>query len=393
MKILRSFLMEDQLENHRFDAAYNMGESGARHRTVLELVTGAGLSPEEASAAFLGLSLRDSPNWGRADLRDAVAALHPGAARENVLITTGTSEALLLLFRQLAPRKVALAVPAFQLLYEIPMALDAAIVGLPVEWDDAGKPFVDAARWGSVLAAQKPDVVILNNPHNPSGLILSAAAVGTVRAYVDSSGGRLVCDEHYRFLSSDVDVLGPTNFRPDGRTWVTGSFTKCLGTPGLRVGWCVGPHATLAEMQSEKNYTTHTVNPVSEWLAITLLMNLNAPAFQSARAEWKANRRTLADALAKSGELVGWSPEGGLVTSIGFRSVRTREAFLVLQKRLLAAGVFCLPLESMEFGTVFGGDGTSPLAQGHGVRLGLGVEPATFARGVAVIERVATGGA
>src|SRR5688572_29068528 len=118
MDLLRSFFMEDYLEGSRFTARYNLGESGARPRTVGELLTGSGVSPQQAMETFLSTLLRDSPNWGRADLRDLVAAMHPGATRDNVLITTGTSEALLLLFRQLRPRKVALAWPAFQLLYE-----------------------------------------------------------------------------------------------------------------------------------------------------------------------------------------------------------------------------------------------------------------------------------
>ena len=112
-----------------------------------ELLAGSGVEPARAADVFLSTLLRDSPNWGRADLRDLVAAMHPGATRENVLITTGTSEALLLLFRQLRPRKVALAWPAFQLLYELPLRQGAEVVRLPVRWDARGVPSVDAAEW------------------------------------------------------------------------------------------------------------------------------------------------------------------------------------------------------------------------------------------------------
>jgi aspartate/methionine/tyrosine aminotransferase len=120
---LRTFFMEDFLEGSRFRARFNLGESGARHATVRELLAGSGVSDAAASDAFLGTLLRDSPNWGRDDLRDRIAAMHPGATREDVLVTTGTSEALFLLFRQLRPKKLALVVPAFQLLYEIPQSL------------------------------------------------------------------------------------------------------------------------------------------------------------------------------------------------------------------------------------------------------------------------------
>ena len=73
MDLLRPFFMEDYLEGSRFTARYNLGESGARPVTVGELLTGSGVSPSQAADVFLSTLLRDSPNWGRADLRDLVA--------------------------------------------------------------------------------------------------------------------------------------------------------------------------------------------------------------------------------------------------------------------------------------------------------------------------------
>src|SRR5687768_16049322 len=98
MDPLRPFWMEEYLETFRFRARFNLGESGHRPQTIGDLLNGVGVSASEASKTFLNILLNDSPNWGRADLRDVVARMHPGATRENVLITTGTSEALLLLF-------------------------------------------------------------------------------------------------------------------------------------------------------------------------------------------------------------------------------------------------------------------------------------------------------
>ena len=99
MKVFRTFLMEDDLENHRLTASFNLGESGGRTRTVRDLLSGSGVDSKEACEIFLETKLCDSPNWGRTDLRECVAKLHPGATKENVLITTGTSEALFLLFK------------------------------------------------------------------------------------------------------------------------------------------------------------------------------------------------------------------------------------------------------------------------------------------------------
>ncbi|WP_141324306.1 pyridoxal phosphate-dependent aminotransferase [Myxococcus sp. AB025B] len=384
MEPLRSFFMEDYLEGSRFTARYNLGESGGRPVTVGELLTGSGVSPDEASAVFLSTLLRDSPNWGRADLRDLVAAMHPGATRENVLITTGTSEALLLLFRQLRPRKVALAWPAFQLLYELPMQQGAQVVRLPVRWDERGRPSIDAGDWAARLERERPDVVILNTPHNPSGLVLDAGLLDTVAKWADANGATVVGDEHYRFLSSEDAVLGATVYRPGTRSFVTGSFIKCLGCPGLRIGWCVGDTAMLARMQNEKNYTTHTVNPVTEWISYEVLKDLHSPALKRAREDWLQNRRTLAAFLERSRGVYGTAPQGGLVTCIGVKGALEPAAFTSRLEALAAEGVFVLPLSAMEVGDP---NGSHPLERGHGFRLGLGAEPAHFAEALAVIER------
>lgn len=387
MDLLRPFFMEDYLEGARFTARYNLGESGARPVTVGELLTGSGVSPAQAADVFLSTLLRDSPNWGRADLRDLVAAMHPGATRENVLITTGTSEALLLLFRQLRPRKVALAWPAFQLLYELPMQQGAQVVRLPVRWDARGVPSVDAAEWLEQLERERPDAVIINNPHNPTGLVLDTALLDAVARWADAAGATVIGDEHYRFLSSESAVLGDTVWRPGSRTFVTGSFIKCLGCPGLRIGWCVGDTAMLSRMQNEKNYTTHTVNPVTEWISYEVLKDLHSPALTYARQEWLQNRRSLAAFLERSKGVYGTAPQGGLVTCIGVRGASEARDFEARLSALSEEGVFVLPLSAMEAGSP---QGTHPLERGHGFRLGLGMAAARFPEALEAIERATT---
>ncbi|QRK08664.1 pyridoxal phosphate-dependent aminotransferase [Archangium violaceum] len=386
MELLRSFFMEDYLEGSRFTARYNLGESGARPRTVGELLTGSGVSPQRALDTFLSTLLRDSPNWGRADLRDLVAAMHPGATRDNVLITTGTSEALLLLFRQLRPRKVALAWPAFQLLYELPMRQGAELVRLPVRWDLRGVPSIDADEWLARLERDSPDVVVINNPHNPSGLVLDPELLERISRWTERSGATLVGDEHYRFLSSDTEVLGATVYRPGARTFVTGSFIKCLGCPGLRIGWCVGDTAMLARVQNEKNYTTHTVNPVAEWISLEVLKDLGSPALRQAREEWMRNRRLLSSFLERSQGVYGVAPVGGLVTCIGVSGVAGPKEFEAKLQALGEAGVFVLPLSAMEHGDPAG---AHPLERGHGFRLGLGMSPDHFPEALDALETAA----
>ncbi|HWO24176.1 MAG TPA: pyridoxal phosphate-dependent aminotransferase [Kofleriaceae bacterium] len=391
---VREFFMEEYLESIRLER-FNLGESGARSVTVEELLTGVGLAREQIAQGFLAMELRNSPNWGRDDLRDRVAALHPGATREDVLITTGTSEALLLLFRQLRPRRVALAMPAFQALYEIPRTLGAEIVPLPIQWSDRGAPFIDREQWRALLDRARPDCLILNSPHNPSGLVLDGDLCEELLDFARATGATVVADEHYRFHASEHEPLGPTLHRPGGRVFVTGSFIKCLGCTGLRIGWCVGDHAALAAMQNDKNYTTHTVAPIVEWIALEVMRRVDSPILQRMRAEWIDNRRALGTFLAASPALEGVAPAGGFVTCVGVRGAREQADVDAAARALAAEGVFLLGLDKMEAAdNRHAAPGATGLRLGLGFRLGLGLPPADFREALARIERaLARGGA
>ena len=391
MKPLRKFFIEDSLEQNRFHCPYNLGESGGPARTVAQLMTLSELPLETVSQNFLNIKLCDSPNWGRDDLREIVASLHPGATKDNVLITTGTSEALLLLFRALNPKSVAMAMPAFQLLYELPMAQKSKIIPLPIRWDEMGAPFLDEDEWIAQIRKHKPACLLVNNPHNPSGLVFAPEFMERLHKEAQRIKCTLIGDEHYRFLSHDANLLGETFSKKN--SFVTGSFIKCLGTPGLRIGWCVGPKKILSFMQNEKNYTTHTVNPITEWISYEVLKNLQTPLFAEMKEEWRQNKNILAEFLSHSKNIYGVAPQGGLVTSLGFKHAKNQKQTMEKIQKLRDNGLFVLPLKEMEFGsyefqkeTFYKKRKMSLLNRGVGFRLGLGCRPDEFQKALSILE-------
>lgn len=397
MKALRTFFMEDWLESFRFKAKYNLGESGGRPRKVKDLIHFSDLQYNDAFYEFMEMKLCDSPNRGREDLRKIIAQFHPGAEVENVLITTGTSEALFLLFRHLKPKKIALAMPAFQLLYELPLALNSEIISLPIRYNEIGKPFIDEKEWLDIINTEKPDCLLINNPHNPSGIILKKEFLNNLSDTANKIGCHIIGDEHYRFLSSQNEILGDTIYKRDENTFVTGSFIKCLGVPGLRIGWCVGPKKALDALQNEKNYTTHTVNPITEWLSYEVLKNTNSNLFKIIKKEWIENKAILNEFLSNSKTIYGISPEGGLVTSLGFKNSNSMNETNKLTEILLKNGIFTLPLSSMEFGTLdfqnlnsYKNNPLSNINKGYGFRLGLGIETHLFSQALKEIEEALT---
>ena len=310
----REFFIEERLEKYRLEAECNLGESGIRNVTMGELLHSLDLDGRELEK----ISLADAPNQGGYELRRAIADLYDNISPEEVLVTTGTGEALYLFFHLVknSPKgdsnpvegghacllRANLLWPAFQALYEIPATLGFDI--RKVNALDGLSP--DKLFEGS------PDLVIVNHPHNPTGRGLDADRQTQLKKIVPGFDGYVLFDEHYRFLDYKNDLtFSGAGLSP--KTFATGSVTKCFGITGLRIGWLVGDPQFLGRARSFKDYLTHTVNPVSEFLALQVFRNrkkLIAPVKKRILNNIKYFQERVAD-IASVAEFT--PPEGGVV--------------------------------------------------------------------------------
>ncbi len=353
----REFFIEDRLERYRNTSFCNAGESGFHPYSLDDVVQITGFSMTD----FLGLSLQDSPNSGREDLREEIANLYPGLTSENVLVTTGTSEALFLFFSELIQpgKKVAYYAPAFQALYEIPMSLGAELC--PIHISENSSLFAD--DWFDLDF----DLGIINHPHNPTGLSFSETEWAKLMSFVESSSEFFLFDEHYRFLDfSNQTGMTNTGVISKNNVFGTGSFTKCFGMPGLRIGWLVGDKDFLSKVRAQKDYITHTVSPLSEFVALQVLKNKDRFQKNSLR-EVKENLDLFSQNWQKIPFLRSFvPPKAGLVGWIALeKGILSEEYSDRLWKE---TGVFLLPGKTFE-------------TEGY-LRIGFGETPERFAKGI-----------
>lgn len=349
----REFFIEERLERNRNNSQVNLGESGYHAFQLGDVLKMAGLNWEEISK----IPLYDSPNQGSLSLRKEVAALYPGVSPDEVLICTGTSEALYLAFHLLlAPgQSVALYFPAFQALYEIPMMLGAKIIPL------SPNTTLKASDWENVEA----DLYVINQPHNPTGFAFEELEQGKLIEILSRKNKPVLFDEHYRLLDRNSD-LGWTGVSPKLGFYGTGSFTKCFGVTGLRIGWLIGDRDFIRRARSFKDYLTHTVSPISESIAIGLLRNRQG--FQNAiKSEIISNIDYFESNLSLLTDIVNYEEvKGGLVGWVklkdGLKSEQYADA--LLEK----TGVFVLPGINFEM-------------EGY-LRIGFGEKHAKFCKGL-----------
>ncbi|WP_367899014.1 aminotransferase class I/II-fold pyridoxal phosphate-dependent enzyme [Leptospira sp. WS58.C1] len=362
---LREFFIEDRLEKFRTEAPCNLGESGIRNLDLGVLSEYLDLDLKELGK----LSLADSPNSGRKDLREEISKLYHHVSPDQVLVTTGTGEALFIAFHLLLQKgdTTSLFWPAFQALYEVPRSLGANLQKVDL------LPRLENEKLGFgqenliKLFQNSPKLIVFNHPHNPTGIIAEEDDKKELQRLTANFPNWILFDEHYRFLSEEED-LGWSGFGICENSISTGSITKCFGVMGLRIGWLIGPKDWIQKARSMKDYLTHTVSPISEFLTLKLLQNRKV--LQSKiRETLRANVRTFAHAV--EGKLPGVEsfkePRGGVV---GFAKLQPgldsrKFADLLYEK----AGVFVLP--SADFET-----------EGY-IRLGFGETEERFRLGLA----------
>ena len=199
----------------------------------------AELLDDEAAVA-----LQYSPTEGLPMVRGAVSDMlvsGQGRAPEDVLITSGGIEALQLLARTFIDTGDLVMVEAPTYLGAI-MAFagfEAQVVGIPI--DDGGLR-VDELE-ASLVAGHRPKLLYVIPEHqNPTGLSLAvdrrAALVDVCRRH----GVLIVEDVAYRDLGFDGQAAPSLwSLGPDVVVQI-GTFSKVF-TPGVRLGWAVGPGA------------------------------------------------------------------------------------------------------------------------------------------------------
>jgi aspartate/methionine/tyrosine aminotransferase len=264
-----TFEMERMQSTWENRVAWNVSESGVHPLRVEEVA-----DTDADRAALLGLHLGYSQTNGTPELRAAIAAMYPGATPEHIEVTNGGSEANCIAMMHLIEPgdRVVVMTPNYPQMRGLARGLGAIVEHWPLI-EDADAP---APRWRpdldrlARLTASGARVIVICNPNNPTGARLTADELETICNIASRAGAWIVSDEIYRGAEMD-NMETPTIWGRYDRVLVTSSLSKAYGLPGLRIGWVVGPPATVDSLWGVHDYTTIGPAAASDMLArITL---------------------------------------------------------------------------------------------------------------------------
>jgi aspartate/methionine/tyrosine aminotransferase len=260
--------------------------------------------------------------------------------------------------------------PAYQQLYDIAAARGVRVTPWPL---DAGNGFAADLSRLRRLASRRPAMIVVNFPHNPTGISITPAQQDELIEIAAASGAWLVWDHAFGELTYTGQTLALPADRYDGCI-AFGTFSKSYGLAGLRVGWCLAPPPLLAEMALLRDYIALYVSPVLEFLAEHAVRNADRiVAMQQQHAA--ANLRLLREWAASVPDLVRFTePDGGVTAFAEFPG----QPDMVGVCRRLAEEHRVLLVPGACFGERFGGH----------ARLGFGGTSAELTIGISRLEQV-----
>jgi aspartate/methionine/tyrosine aminotransferase len=209
--------------------------------------------------------------------------------------------------------------------------------------------------------------IVITNLHNPSSALADEDALRRVGEIAARAGARVVVDEVY--LDALWEPAPRTAFHLGEQFLSTNSLTKVYGLNGLRCGWVLAEPVLAERMWRLTELFNNIGVHAAERMSLAAFRNLDAIARRS-RTLLDANAAALNAFYAARPELDAMPHVRGTVSFPRLRSGDAETLCGLLTNRYETAVV---P------GRFFG-------APDH-VRIGLGVDPATFAEGLNRVAR------
>ncbi len=240
-----------------------------------------------------------SPPAGRSDLKEAIIKklrndnrIH--ASPENIVVTTGSTEATMLaLMCTIDPGEgVMYPDPGFLAYRPTVEVLNGMPIPIQLYEEDGFQ--LDVERMEKTIIPEKTNALILNSPSNPTGTVFSKKVLEEVAGFAIEYGLLIIADEAYEklvYVNAKHISIGSLNGMED-RVLTLHSFSKTYAMPGFRLGYAVGNEKLIAAMTKMHLFTSLCAPTISQVTAIEALKGSQEPVKRMVR-EYDRRRKMI----------------------------------------------------------------------------------------------------
>jgi len=250
-------------------------------------------------------------------LREAIARHYAdhyrvAVAPERIIVTAGSSAALLLVLALIVDRdeRILLPDPAYPCNRHFVRVLEGNPVAIPVGPESQYQ--LTAEMIGQHWTANTRGVLIAS-PSNPTGTVVPRDEMRRIAGIVAARGGRLIVDEIYLGLTYDMGADAHPHsvleFADDA--FVISSFSKYFNMTGWRLGWVVAPERHVRDLEKlAQNLYISPATP-SQHAAIACFAPETLAILEARRRAFEMRRDYLVPALRALGFGIPVMPTGG----------------------------------------------------------------------------------
>jgi arginine:pyruvate transaminase len=229
----------------------------------------------------------------------------------NILCFPGTQTALFAVMLGLAEAgdDVLVGDPLYATYEGVVASTGAAIKTVPLRPENR---FHMQAEDLEAAITPRSRVLLLNNPHNPSGAVLTRAEVIAIGEVCRKHDLWILCDEVYEELTFGAEFHSPFDM-PEfaDRTIAVASISKSHAAPGFRSGWAAGPAEFCERLLPVSETMLFGVQPfISDMTAMAVSQPFDTA--RTMRENYGRRAKLAAETLAGSNVIKPLMPEGGM---------------------------------------------------------------------------------
>lgn len=267
---------------------------------------------------------------------------------ENIIVTQGTSPAMLLLFGSLLDPgdEVIMADPCYPAYPNYVSFLGGIPVSVRVRAEDGFRYRIEEVE---AAITPRTRAIMLCSPANPTGGVLRAEDLKALAELAERHGIWLASDEIYHGLQFDGQSHSALEFTD--RAFVLNGFSKAYAMTGWRLGYMIAPPQFVRPAEKIQQNFFLCANHFVQVAGTAALMHARADV-ERMRDAYDERRRFLVPALRNVGLTVACEPLGAFYVFADARAWGI-DSVALAQRLLEEAGVAVAP--GADFGA--GGEG------------------------------------
>ena len=197
--------------------------------------------------------------------------------------------------------------------------------------------------------SDKTAMIIVNNPHNPSGRILNASDLDQLETILDKfPKALLLSDEVYEYITfEEKHISANSRKKLYDKTIIISSFGKTFHITGWKIGYLVAPENFMIEIKKVHQFLVFSVNSIAQ---VALSLYLDKVDVQ-ALGTFYQDKRDLFRNLIKDSKFELLPSEGSYFQVASYASISNENDIDFTKRLVLEHGVATIPM------SVFNADG------------------------------------